>query len=330
MRWLPALILTVAWPGGSRGADWQAVATELIKTEKPGFGGLCGVVVDHKTGQVIVNLSDKGFYRSEDQGKTWKRLGTQVIKGRTEWPGCLMLDPVGEGKTLVCALVYGSPIVVSRDGGTSWQVLDRKSSHVDWCSVDWSDPEMKLIFALKHESGGLLLRSTDGGKSFEEVGKGYGPVWVFDNKTAVAAQAKTRERPKPGLLRTTDGGKTFQPCGNFSASALPRWSRGSLYWLVEGALLTTTDKGASWKKVSDVKDGRFGPIFGKDGKHLFVLTAGGIIESKDGGATWSKPLPPPPNFKGISTLTWIDYDPIHDVLYMMKMASDLYRMERGK
>lgn len=328
-RWLPSLILAGVSSAAVAAGEWQPITTELLKAEKPGYGGLCGVVVDHKTGQVMVNVSDRGFYRSDDQGKSWKRLGTQMIKGRTEWPGCLMLDPVSDGKMIVSALVYGSPIVVSRDGGTSWQVLDNKSSHVDWCAVDWSDPELKLIFTLKHESGDLLLRSADGGKSFEEVGKGYGPAWIFDNKTAVVAQSRTKDRPKPAFLRTTDGGKTFQPCGDYYARALPRWHKGMVYWLVEGALLTTEDKGATWKKVSDLKDGRFGPIFGKDGQ-LFVLTGAGIVESSDSGASWSKPIAPPDGFKGVSALTWMDYDPVHDVLYLMKMTSELYRMERGK
>jgi hypothetical protein len=69
-------------------AEWKPVTSDLIKEEKPGFGGLCGVVVDHKSGDVIVNVSDRGFYRSADQGKSWAKLGKQV----------LMLDPVGEGK----------------------------------------------------------------------------------------------------------------------------------------------------------------------------------------------------------------------------------------
>ena len=52
-------------------ADWQGTAADLIKSEKPGFGGLSGVTVDRKTGDVYIFLSDKGLYRSTDQGKTW-------------------------------------------------------------------------------------------------------------------------------------------------------------------------------------------------------------------------------------------------------------------
>src|SRR6266511_3108241 len=85
--------------------DWQAITEELLRTEKPGFGGLCGVVVDHRTGDIVVNVSDRGFFRSTDQGKNWKRLGAE-LKGRTEWPGCLQLDPTGKTKTVASALVY--------------------------------------------------------------------------------------------------------------------------------------------------------------------------------------------------------------------------------
>ena len=54
------------------------------------------------------------------------------------------------------------------------------------------------------------------------------------------------------------------------------------------------------------------------------------LASGDGGATWSAPLALPKEMKGVSPLTWIEYDPRHDVLYAMKMGTDLYRLERGK
>lgn len=310
--------------------EWVPITTELIQNEKPGYGKLCGVVVNHKTGELIVNLSDLGFYSSKDQGKTWARLNAQAIKGRTEWPGCLQLDPVGEGKTMASALVYGAPLGVSTDGGGTWTFMDKKSGHIDWFALDWTDPEHKFVLALKHESGDLLLMSRDGGKSFQEVGKGYGPAWIFDNQTAVVAEAKSKTRPMAGLLRTTDGGKTFQPSAAYSTRALPKWHQNALYWLVDGALIVSADKGASWKKLGDVKDGRYGPIFGKDARHLFVLTGGGILESSDGGATWSKPIELPKEVKGGGALTWLEYDPAHDALYIMKMTSELYRMDRGK
>jgi hypothetical protein len=324
-----AAFLCLAGAPAVRAADWEATATDLLHQEKPGYGGLSGMLVDHATGDLYVYLSERGFYRSKNQGKTWARLEHGPTKGRTEQPGCLQLDPSGKSKRLVAATVYGGPLALGALDGGDWKFLDNKSNHIDWCAVDWSDPGLKLILALKHESGGTLLGSVDGGKTFTEVGKGYGPAWIFDSNTAVVAEAKTKDKPKPGLLRTVDGGKTFKPCADFSATALPKPRGDALYWLTDSALIRTTDAGQTWEKVSDVKDGRYGPIFGKDAKHLFVLTNAGVIESTDGGATLSKPIAPPADLKGVSALTWLEYDPVNDLLYLMKMGSDLYRLQRG-
>jgi photosystem II stability/assembly factor-like uncharacterized protein len=325
-----AIVLVFLLAGTVTAADWQAVTTDLLQKEKPGYGGLSGVAVDHATGHVFVDVSDRGVFRSTDQGRTWERHGTSVIKGRTETGGCFMIDPTGKTKRLLLPVVYGSPIALGSADGGDWRILDKASTHVDWCAADWTDPESKFLLTLKHESGGLLLRSRDGGKSFAEVGKGYGPAWIFDADTAVVALAKTKDRPKGGIVRTTDGGQTFRPAGDYAPQWLPRWHGDALYWLADGALIKTTDTGATWVKVCDLKDGRFGPVFGKDARHLFVLTGTGVVESTDGGATWAKPVALPKELKGVSPLTWLDYDPVNDVLYVMKMSTELYKMPRGK
>jgi photosystem II stability/assembly factor-like uncharacterized protein len=228
--------------------------------------------------------------------------------------------------------VYGEPVAVgTTDPATEWRKVDKKCFHIDWCSVDWTDADRKFMIAFKHESGGILLVSRDGGKSFTETGKGHGfGAWIFDSDTAVVALAKTKDKPKGGILRTVDGGKTFTPVAEYATVCVPKPQGDALYWLVEGALLKGTDKGEKWEKVSDVKDGSYGPIFGKDAQHMFILTKAGVIESTDGGATWTKPLAVPKELKGVSSLTWLDYDPKNDVLYVMKMTSDLYRLPRTK
>src|SRR5262249_39811970 len=92
--------------------------------------------------------------------------------------------------------------------------------------------------------------------------------------------------------------------------------------------IATTDKGERWKHVGKLKDAQYGPIFGRDAKHLFVLTKAGVVESTDGGASWSQPVAPPRAMKGSAGLSWLEYDPKHDMLYLMKMGSDLYRLRR--
>ena len=309
-------------------ADWEKVTDNLAKKEKAGYGGLCGISIDHSNGHIYLNVSDKGIYRSTDQGSSFSLFSNEV-KGRTEWPGCMMFDPTGKTKKLATALVYGSPILLGDNEGKKWNVLDKKSSHVDWCAINWADLDSKFILAFKHESGGMLLLSNDAGQSFSEIGKGFSSAWVFDNKTAVAMQAKTKEQPEPKVMRTTDAGKSWTPIANFTTPALPQWKEGKLYWIVDGGtIITTTNKGETWDKLSETKEGKFGPMFGKSSTHLLVLGKTGILESIDEGKTWNKAIPLPADLKGWSSLTWFDYDPINDALYVMKMGSELYRMKR--
>lgn len=227
MRSIILCLLAASIPSTLKADEWQAVTTELLQKEKPGYGGLSGVAIDRASGNVFVNVSDRGVFRSSDQGKTWTRLGKE-IKGRTETPGCLQLDPTGKSKRIMMATVYGGPIVVGASDAGNWRPLAETSRHIDWCAVDWTDPDFKFILGLKHESGGVLIRSRDGGKTFDELGKGHGPAWVFNADTAVVALAKSKERPKGSLVRTTDGGKTFQPCGDYGPVAAALARRGAL------------------------------------------------------------------------------------------------------
>jgi hypothetical protein len=327
------LFLTLANPAPAADGDWQPLLTDLLKSEKTGFGGLCGVLVDHESGDLWVNLSDRGMYQSRDQGKTWQRVSANQPTGRTETPGCWLFDPTGSSSEMVTALVYGSPLALSADRAATWTYRNQRTSHCDWCAVDWTDAKHKFILALKHESGGLLLASQDGGKSFVEVGKGLGSGWVFDGRTAVIAKVASKETPRPYLVRTADGGKTFERCGDYSpvgrnsGQALPKWHKGTLYWLVEEGLIATSDQGKTWKKVGTLKDTHYGPIFGKDAQELFVLTKAGVLGSKNGGVSWSNLLLPPKDMKGTGGLSWLEYDPKNKVFYLMKMGTNLYRAQ---
>jgi hypothetical protein len=324
-RFLASILLFV--PTSAR-ADWQPITKDLIAAEKPGYGKLCGIIVDSASGDILVNLSDKGFYRSTDQGKTWKRTHEAAIKGRTEWPGCLQRDPTGKSNKLVAALVYGAPISISSDDGQTWKAADAKSSHVDWFAIDWQGGQ--FLAALKHESGDLLILSHDGGKTFTELGNGYGPAFIFDDKTAVIAETKTKGRPNPKLLRTTDAAKTLTPTIEANVKALPRFHNGKLYWLTDKSLIVSADQASSWSKVGDLKDARFGPLFGKGDDHLFVLANAGILESKDAGKSWSAPIALPKEVKGNNSLAWIGYDARNDILYAMQMTSELYQLKRNE
>jgi hypothetical protein len=103
---------------------------------------------------------------------------------------------------------------------------------------------------------------------------------------------------------------------------------GCVFLLVEGKGVYCSPAGANSFKPVDETWEEVRALKTKDAKHLFVLTGGGIKESRDGGTTWSKPIPPPKGFV-ITPETWLEYDARHDVLYLMKAGSDLYKLARG-
>jgi hypothetical protein len=104
---------------------------------------------------------------------------------------------------------------------------------------------------------------------------------------------------------------------------------GCVFLRMEAGGVYCSPAGAeNFRRVSETW-GQVSALRTTDLKHLFVLTESGIKESPDGGATWSKPIPPPRDFV-ITGETWFEYDAAHDVLYLMKAGSDLYKLPRGK
>ncbi len=228
------------------------------------------------------------------------------------------------------ATVYGGPVLVgSPDVDPPFRAMDKKSGHLDWCAVDWTDPDMKFALAFKHEAGGLLLLSRDAGKTFTEGDKGLRVGGVGVRSADGRGRACERKgTPKGGIVRTTDGGKTFTPW----AKAPPCRCRGGRARGCTGSLKGAPEgdeKARSGEGRGRGRTGRYGPVFGKDAKQMFILTTSGVIESADAGGLGA-PVAVPKELKGVSALTWLDYDPKSDVLYVMKMGSDLYKLPRAK
>src|SRR5262245_47115222 len=94
-----AVAVLLAGAPAADGPSWQAMLGDFPKNEKADYGGLCGICVDHASGDVFINISNKGssgFYRSTDGAKTFQRLSDTQPKGRTEEPGCFLIDPTGK------------------------------------------------------------------------------------------------------------------------------------------------------------------------------------------------------------------------------------------
>jgi hypothetical protein len=103
------------------------------------------------------------------------------------------------------------------------------------------------------------------------------------------------------------------------------------YWCTAQGLAVSRDKCQTWNVAGPLKGATHGPYFGKEAKHLVVGSKDGLLESKDGGATWEKAAPLPAGFEirdsgqSYANFAW---DPQHDVFYASTMGKPTYRWRR--
>lgn len=305
--------------------QWAAISDGVVKQleqqgRKPAWPGkTTGVAVDRTTGDVFMIVCGLGVWRSGDRGATFARVDGGAVGGRCETGYALRVDP--KGRRLACFMLDGKS-AMTLDGGKTWRPIKNVARGYDWAAVDWSQPEPKTVFARVHELGGLGVISQDGGKSWKELGKDFGPVGLFSDRILVAS--KGDERKWRGIVRSTDGGSTWQKVSDASPiGAMTVWD-GVGYWLSDQGLLRSKDKGQTWERVGKLSGAVWGPYFGKDAGHFAVVSRKGFHETPDGGKSWRSIARYPPSLKGeFNTHGWMmnfAWDPLGKVCYAARMG----------
>jgi photosystem II stability/assembly factor-like uncharacterized protein len=110
----------------------------------------------------IVQAKDGGVFRSEDAGKTWKRVNDEwMLRQRAFYYMAIFADPK-DPNTVYAPEV--DALFVSHDGGKTWKKLH--TPHGD-NHVVWINPDNTNIL-LEGNDGGATV-STDGGKTWSTV-----------------------------------------------------------------------------------------------------------------------------------------------------------------
>ena len=317
MKTIASLFLLV--PFLASAAEWVNISDPVTAPLKPGYGGpTAGVTVNPANGDVFMVVSDLGLWQSTDQGKTFARVDGKNIGGRCETGWALNFDPAGQ--RLFCFMIYGSS-AMTPDGGKTW--AKSKTSHLDYGAVDWGDTGKRLL-AIRHESGGMLTTSDDGGASWKDLEKGFNNCGVFDRNTFVAT--KTKEK---GIFRSTDAGATWtQVSTNTPAAAVPVVFQGAGYWAAGQGVWSSQDKGATWTELGAPVDATFGPCFGKAANHFVVIGKSGFSETKDGGQTWQLVTPLPPGFGVGRVGPNYAWDAKNNLFYASTMTKPTFKYQR--
>ncbi|MFC5993288.1 F510_1955 family glycosylhydrolase [Pseudonocardia hispaniensis] len=176
-------------------------------------------------------------------------------------------------------------LVRSTDAGATWQPVSL-AGEVDFHALQLSSG---TLYGL--DAGRRTLRvSSDGGTTWQL----RATVAALDIAVDPTDPATVLATTADGVVASRDGGASFgAPTG--PQLAFLSWAPdATLYGLApDGALHTSVDAGANWRRVGVVPGGHAQAVTGLADGRVLAATTGGLFDSRDGGRTFV-PLGRPP------------------------------------
>lgn len=236
------------------GAAWMPATSNLTGLESE-----CGTIQSMASrtdrDMIIVGVARQGLWASTDNSPMWTKLGqgagSAVIVNR---PTAVVFDPAHPDTFWEAGIYNQAGVYRTTDNGNSFTQLG-DTHHNDLVAVDFTDPERKTLLAGSHEGSGFLLRSTDGGMTWTDIGSklpmGIGASslpYLVDSRTYLLG---TYNSPMAGVFRTTDGGETWSPVVMGAMRNGPTLGfDGTLFWSHDsGGAVRSTDRGVTWTEL---------------------------------------------------------------------------------
>ncbi len=248
-----------------------------------------------------------GLFKSVDGGQTWTKIASTTSVGR--YISKVVVDP-GDPNTIFVGSTYG--VVVSRDGGNTWDVT-LSTSYCNDIEINPSNPS--VIYASIYASG--VYKSTDGGNTWTHLSgglpsSGYTRVELAispSNPDIIYASFASASYDLLGLYRSNDGGNTWNLLSGTPDYLYPQGFydhciivdpndpdivyAGGVYPYDSNhyGLVMTTDGGNTWEDITLASDGsKLHPdiqalAISSDG-FLWVATDGGVWKTANPGASW--------------------------------------------
>jgi len=185
----------------NRGKKWEAIHEGMVSDSD-----MFSLLVNPQNPENLYASACTGIYRSNNGGNNWTKLKNGLPKdaNRTR---TLLIDPLDP------SVVYAGTTVglfVSRDGGANWKVM---VPNIVVNAIAVQPVEKGVILAGTDDAG--VLRSNDGGQSFEPVNNGFIYRQIADLAVALDASARVyaavaADRSYGGFFFSGDHGRTWE------------------------------------------------------------------------------------------------------------------------
>ena len=283
-----------------RGLTWAA----LGPAASPQNGEGRAMAVAPSRPSTLYLALDHGFFRSDNQGRTWRRLRTPVGEDARLYR---LVVPRGETATVYAATSKG--VRVSRDGGSTWAAANRGLPldsrgflEVRALAADPSRPEI-VYGGLANFDRSLdwgVAKTWNGGRGWSlGLQRGLSALrfgFVKSPAPGVYFAAANPDGAPDGYLRlwaSRDGGQRWEVSGTFDGEgvtdmAFDPAAPDILYVSTRTRIWKSRDGGHGWSRLAAPRTAHLA-LAGDD----TLLAAGpcGLHRSADGGLTWTEILP---------------------------------------
>ncbi len=243
---------------------------------------------------LIATVAEAGLFSKANGDMQWQPMGqgkgSAVITNRTHR---ILYDPAHSDVFWESGTYNGGGTYQTSDDGNTF--TDLGIMHNDFVTVDFTDPDRKMMLVSGHEQMHVLYESLDAGVTWNEIGDKIPdaaqtcPYPLILDPSNILLGCDSYGGGSPGIYRSTDGAVSWQLVSKNGGGSAPLVaSDGTIYWSNENSngIVRSMDQGMTWSDPIGAGDIlSVDPIELPDGR---IATAGKnqVLLSSDHGDHW--------------------------------------------